>query len=152
MHNGLIDLVFLYHNFYCDLPNDLQTFIADLVELFPSGIFDTKYIADFHEGLSRSYLEYLFYEKYFHFTNREFQFNLSFLFRQRFNIERKMKGQVSVDFSFPPFPSNLMIDVEFKDLSTKLFTNSNTPIDVCHDYAVSIIFELTFSRINFILI
>jgi hypothetical protein len=63
-----------------------------------------------------------------------------------------MKGQVSVDFSFPSFPSNLMIDVEFKDLSTKLFANSNTPIDVCHDYAVSIIFELTFSRINLMLI
>ncbi|XP_054162294.1 target of EGR1 protein 1-like [Oppia nitens] len=116
LHNGFIDLVFLYQNFYSDLPNDLQTFIADLVELFPSGIFDTKYIADFHERLNRSYLEYLFYEK------------------QRYNIERSMNGQTYIDITFTSYSHNLL-DIEYQDLSTKIASEPNIAIDICLDYA-----------------
>ncbi|CAG2108761.1 unnamed protein product [Medioppia subpectinata] len=117
LHNGFIDLIFLYQNFYSDLPQDLQTFIADLVELFPAGIFDTKYIADFHDRLNRSYLEYLFYE------------------RQRFNIERSMKGQISIDITFPSLSHHISSDIEFKDLSTKILSESDLIVDICYDYA-----------------
>ncbi|CAG2162619.1 unnamed protein product [Oppiella nova] len=116
LHNGFIDLIFLYQNLYSDLPQDLQTFIADLVELFPAGILDTKYIADFHERLNRSYLEYLFYD------------------RQRFNIERSLQGKTCIDITFPLL-SNNSLDIEYKDLSTKISSESDLLVDVCDDYA-----------------
>ncbi|KAJ3227524.1 Target of EGR1, member 1 (Nuclear) [Clydaea vesicula] len=61
IHNGLLDLMFLYHSFYTDLPLLFSTFITDLTQMFQGGIYDTKYISEF--GLHReesSFLAYLF--------------------------------------------------------------------------------------------
>ena len=47
LHNGLIDLIFMYHNLWTALPPKLDTFISDVSQMFPAGVYDTKYVADY---------------------------------------------------------------------------------------------------------
>ncbi|CAD5212223.1 unnamed protein product [Bursaphelenchus okinawaensis] len=72
LHNGLIDMMFIYHNFYLPLPPTCSEFLANLSDLYQptdaknipkayqTAIIDTKYIADKQAGLPASFLEYLF--------------------------------------------------------------------------------------------
>ncbi|KAG0180557.1 Target of EGR1, member 1 (Nuclear) [Apophysomyces sp. BC1034] len=60
VHNGLLDLMYLYQSFVAELPSNLQTFVADLVEMFPGGIYDTKYLAVDLLSEQKTYLAYLY--------------------------------------------------------------------------------------------
>jgi len=63
LHNGLLDLLYIYHNFIGPLPSSFASFTGQLCDLFPR-VYDTKYIADYHTEESASYLEYLYYKWY----------------------------------------------------------------------------------------
>ncbi|KAF9429076.1 Target of EGR1, member 1 (Nuclear) [Entomortierella beljakovae] len=52
--------VVIHNGFYADLPPKLATFVADLSDMFPGGLFDTKYISDYITRERSSFLAYLF--------------------------------------------------------------------------------------------
>ncbi|KAI8144237.1 ribonuclease H-like domain-containing protein [Fennellomyces sp. T-0311] len=63
VHNGLLDLMYIYQSFITTLPAKLHGFVADMVEAFPGGIYDTKYIAMHLNDEQTTFLAYL-YHKY----------------------------------------------------------------------------------------
>lgn len=71
LHNGLTDLIFMYQCFYANCPQNLTALMADISEIFPSGVYDTKYIAEFLDHTPASFLVYLF--RYSVLKNEELQ-------------------------------------------------------------------------------
>jgi target of EGR1 protein 1 len=60
LHNGMLDLMFLYHHFFNVLPEDVNQFVADASLMFPAGIYDTKYICEYMVKEKASFLSYIY--------------------------------------------------------------------------------------------
>lgn len=59
LHNGLYDLMYIYHSFIGELPDSLSAFIVKVSDAFPSGIYDTRYLAE-QADFSATFLPYVF--------------------------------------------------------------------------------------------
>ncbi|KAJ2853579.1 hypothetical protein GGI22_004815 [Coemansia erecta] len=62
IHNGLFDLVYLYQSFFGPLPDTYESFVYDLHEMFPGGIYDTKFIAESADPEAASFLAYTYHK------------------------------------------------------------------------------------------
>ncbi|KAJ2552681.1 hypothetical protein EV175_003221 [Coemansia sp. RSA 1933] len=62
IHNGLFDLVYLYQSFFGPLPDTYESFVYDLHEMFPGGIYDTKFIAENADPEAASFLAYAYHK------------------------------------------------------------------------------------------
>lgn len=60
LHNGWLDLLFLYYSFYGPLPPTSSAIMADLTQMFPAGVYDTKALAQFKFFEDATFLEYVF--------------------------------------------------------------------------------------------
>lgn len=60
VHNGLLDLVYLYAAFHGPLPATLAQFISSLLDAVPAGYFDTKHLASTVRKERASFLAYVY--------------------------------------------------------------------------------------------
>ncbi|XP_054764335.2 target of EGR1 protein 1-like [Lytechinus pictus] len=124
LHNGLVDLVFLYQNLYTDLPASSAQFVADLYEMYSGGIIDTKYVAEYEARMPASYLEYVFRKS------------------QRDNAIRKLKGLSHASVVFCQYSSDMnaveyqsyLLPADFEERQNK-GNSGNKTTDVCEIYA-----------------
>ncbi|CAJ0951432.1 unnamed protein product, partial [Mesorhabditis belari] len=109
LHNGFLDLCFLYHQLFADLPEKLEDFLASIADLFPeeSSLIDSKYLAEYVTRMHGSYLEYVFRKC------------------QRDNVSDKCQSRAYISMSFSAYRTDLM-----NELATSIErTNCELPLD-----------------------
>lgn len=116
LHNGLIDLMFLYHCFYAELPKSLPTFLADLSEIFSAGVYDTKYISEGKAVLPASYLEYVFRR------------------RQRESASKEANGKPYVSIRFLKYNERHLVDHGDCALRKRL-PSEIAAVSICKNFA-----------------
>ncbi|KAL4601562.1 target of EGR1 protein 1-like [Arapaima gigas] len=119
VHNGLIDMVFLYQCFYAHLPERLGTFTADLSQMFPAGIFDTKYATEYELRFTASYLEYA-YKKCKLENTRSM---------------KSGKGDSCLFLEFCNYPGQLRTYVDYRLCSEE--SGEEDPQNICQSFSVS---------------
>ncbi|RIA97309.1 ribonuclease CAF1 [Glomus cerebriforme] len=129
VHNGFLDLIYLYYSFYTDLPSKLNTFIADLSEMFSGGIIDTKYIADFVTREKSSFLAYLFRKYEREQVDNKFSGNKEYLFLIIQDDTKNTHNNNQV------FQSN-QLEISITNFSEEKFSNRPQNINYCEQYAL----------------
>lgn len=117
------------YSFYADLPPKLSTFLADLSDMFPGGLFDTKYISDYMTRERSSFLAYLF-RKYDREDTRMRNEDMPAQLYSTFDIQPRLP--------LPPLP----------DTTAPEPVKSGPQVPYCEDYAVSVsnfLTDLSFS-------
>lgn len=118
VHNGLLDIMYLYHHFYCELPSNANTWILDMNEMYRGGIYDTKYICELNTDLKISFLEYLFY------------------YTQRMNLLKIAYDDDHLTLSFPQLTDD-QTDSKFFDfgnLKTQILKEKPADLELCKSY------------------
>lgn len=59
LHNGLYDMIYIYHSFIGKLPNTFKGFLQVVSDSFPFGIYDTRYLAN-QANMQATFLSYVF--------------------------------------------------------------------------------------------
>ena len=117
LHNGFIDLMFLYQSFYLQLPSKMGSFVTNLHQLFPSGIYDTKYITDIVMEYRSSFLEYVYY------------------YLQRQNVQNIMNDKVHVYITFDTNQLNDKVVMEHRNMKTRINDVKPENIEICKHYS-----------------
>ena len=116
LHNGLVDLIFIYHNLWTALPPKLDTFISDVCEMFPNGVYDTKYLADYVARTQASYLEFVFRKQW------------------RINADKNCHNRPHVKISFAEYSDN-DCDVDVRYIGGDNNDGIDDTTEVCTSYA-----------------
>ncbi|KAI9006560.1 ribonuclease CAF1 [Phycomyces nitens] len=135
VHNGLLDLMYIYQSFFAELPASLSIFIADLVEMFPCGIYDTKYLANQVLSEQKSYLAYLYckYDRSRQQTTSESKDTIgNFVVR----VGNPLVGTAVNPLKRPAEEtSSLSQGVKRRMRAKKLADSNKTPSIICHNYS-----------------
>ncbi|EFO22525.1 hypothetical protein LOAG_05962 [Loa loa] len=121
LHNGLIDLTFIYQHFYSVLPETFSEFVVSVSDWFllPEGIpglFDSKYIAEYITRFKASFLEYVF---------RKCQ-------RENATEQTRHRLYVSIEFDFTPTETDLKNTIDIVDCKLPNDFDAGTSVESCH--------------------
>ncbi|KAI9599326.1 ribonuclease H-like domain-containing protein [Syncephalis fuscata] len=112
----------------CTITNKLNTFVADVVEMFPGGIWDTKYTADYIDREPASFLA-LLYRKCERLNERRRQ-------QQAIELKTTAENTNTVDILISPVLSSngCAYLYHFKSI-TKTTNLPQTSVEYCEQYA-----------------
>uniref|UniRef100_A0A915PLE6 C3H1-type domain-containing protein n=1 Tax=Setaria digitata TaxID=48799 RepID=A0A915PLE6_9BILA len=120
LHNGLVDLAFIYQHFYSILPETFTEFVVNISDWFlllngTPGLYDSKYISEYITRFNASFLEYVF---------RKCQ-------RENAIEQARNRVYVSVEFDFTPAETHLKDAIDVVDCNLPGNFDANASPEPC---------------------